>query len=110
MNWIIIAYAIATPFAIWIELATERGDCVEERLRLKASKNLKGVAWMFDSGFSAWHMLWAIASGPFVIGFLAVAVVAIVPVAFVAEFVFGVDLLKDGEEASAAPDDGDLAR
>lgn len=62
---------------------------------------------MFGSGFSVWHMLWAIAIGPVVVGFLAVVLVTVVPVTFVSEFVFGVDLLKSYNEESGERGDGD---
>ena len=105
MFWIVLAYVIATPFAIWIELKTEREDCIEERLRRKASDGFKSVAWMFDSGFATWHMLWAILIGPFVVGFCAVAFVLIFPVVVVADLVFGVELMNDEKSETTTTDD-----
>lgn len=95
MFWVFIAYVVATPFAVWIELATEREDCIEERFRRKASGGFKSVAWMFDSGAATWHMLWAILFGPIVVGFMVVAFVVVFPICAVSKFVFGVELLDD---------------
>ena len=95
MHWILLAYIISTPFAIWIELTTDRGDSFEERLRKKASGGFKSVAWMFDSGFATWHMAWAILAGPFVVAFFVMAIVLVFPVVMIADLVFGVELFKD---------------
>jgi hypothetical protein len=105
MSCIFLAYVIATPFAIWMELKTERDDCIEERLRRKASDGFKSVAWMFDSGFAVWHMFWAILIGPLVVGFLVAAFVFVFPVVLVADLVFGVDLMKDEKQESTNTDD-----
>ena len=95
MFWVAVVYAISTPFAIWIEVATDRGDSFDERLRRKASDGLKSVAWMFDSGFATWHMAWAILTGPVVVSFCAIALVLVVPIALIADYGFGVELFKD---------------
>ena len=95
MHWVLLAYAVSTPFAIWIELATDRGDCFEERLRKKASGGFKSVAWMFDSGYATWHMAWAILIGPLVVAFFVAAFVLLFPIVVIADLVFGVELFKD---------------
>lgn len=95
MLWVIIAYVVATPIVVWFELTSERGDGFEERLRRKASGGFKSVAWMFDSGFATWNMLWAILAGPITVTLMAIVLIAGVPILVAIDLVSGGKLLKD---------------
>ncbi len=70
--WAAIAYAVSTPFAIWIHFAIPPTECIEEKLRAKASSNFTRVAWMFDGVFAMYHLCWAIIAGPFVVALMAI--------------------------------------
>lgn len=97
--WVAVAYAISTPLAIWIHLSTPQDDCLEERLRAKASDSLKSVSWLFNGVFAAYHLCWAIVIGPLVVGFFVIAF----PPVFVYEVFWGEGLPGDqGGDAAKA--------
>ena len=96
MYWVAIAYAVSTPIVVFtqIKLKPKRYNDPLERLRHKASDVRPSGAWCFDTAFSLFSMFWLIALGPLLVAIIAAIFACSVPVIFVADKAFGVNLLN----------------
>ena len=102
MTWILLVYAISTPFAIWINRTTE-DTSIERRMTTKASSGFKGAAWMFERAYFMYDHFWIILFGPATVAFVAIFVVAGVPLAYVYEWFCGKELFTDCDGETASP-------
>ena len=104
MYWVAIAYAVSTPIAIYakVKLKPEAYNDPVERLRHKASEGRPSCAWMLNGGYFLFDMFWVIAFSPVVVAIVGAVFAVSAPVIFVADKVFGVNLLASTSDADAA--------